>query len=191
PGAGSRLANERAARAQDQPEPAELAHVLAEDLPGAAIADVVVERPPGVGDLSGPVRTAGGAQEGLRDAFAGQESPLEDVGRPGGCAGAGADALALGILREPVEHEAPAVEQDPSEARAPDREGRPRGRPGAVCRPGRRRASDQDREQTRQYRALHTELSLNRRHRYTAAGSSINRCAEWSSPPSICSFGRE
>ena len=47
----ARSANGRTAAAHDQPEPAELEHVLAQDLAWLTVADVVVERPAGVRDL--------------------------------------------------------------------------------------------------------------------------------------------
>ena len=53
------LVDERAVRARDEPQPTELVHVLAEDLAGAAVSDVVVQRPARVGDLKLPVLPPG------------------------------------------------------------------------------------------------------------------------------------
>src|SRR5438552_13282125 len=60
---GYRLTDEPAARLNDQPGAAELGDVLAKDLPRPGVADVVVERPPGVGDLAAPVAALGRAEQ--------------------------------------------------------------------------------------------------------------------------------
>src|SRR3954467_4609442 len=61
-------ADKLTARADDQPAPAVLEHVLAEDLPGPRVADVVVEGPARVGDLAAAVRAPDGAEQGPLDA---------------------------------------------------------------------------------------------------------------------------
>src|SRR5437867_3410186 len=110
-------ADEPAARPYDEPEAAELADVLAEHLAGLPISDVVVERVAGVGDLK-PAVAAPGRSEQLAAADGGRE-----VRRPRLRAGARAGALAAGILRERVEREAAAVEQDPAVRGAVDGDG--------------------------------------------------------------------
>jgi len=68
--------DELAARADDQPAAAVLEHVLAEDLPGALVADVVVERPAGVRDLAAAVRALDRAEQGALSVGADDRSAI-------------------------------------------------------------------------------------------------------------------
>src|SRR5215218_7409909 len=84
---GKALADELAARADDQPAAAVFEDVLAEDLAGAAVADVVVERPPGVGDLAPAVLPLGRPEQRALESGADPQRPLRrEVRRPRLCA---------------------------------------------------------------------------------------------------------
>src|SRR5438477_401320 len=106
PSPGSRLTHERARSADDEPGAAELDHVLAQHLPCPAIADVVVERPSGVGDLELAVRAARRPQQGALRARTRLEAAAQDVRRPARGAGAGAVAVAARVAGERVEGKA-------------------------------------------------------------------------------------
>src|SRR5207244_1443199 len=80
---GYRLAKELAARPDDQPRAAELGDVLAADLPGLGVADVVVERPPGVRDLAAAVAALGRAEQRALDAVARARRAFHVIDGPG------------------------------------------------------------------------------------------------------------
>src|SRR5262249_23751961 len=90
----------------DEPRPAELLHVLAEDLAGLPVADVVVERTAGVGDLELAVLATG-----RTDLLAAADRARE-IRRPRLRAGAVAAATTSGVPRARIEDEAATVEQD-------------------------------------------------------------------------------
>src|SRR5204862_6528380 len=118
-------------RAHDAPDAAELGHVLAEDLAGLEVVDVVVERAPCIGRLQraiGPLRRA---EPAAGDAGTRARARLDEVRRPGLGAGTAARAAPVRVTRESIEHEAAPVEQDPSERGALDDDGRTRRARGA------------------------------------------------------------
>src|SRR5204862_2316922 len=104
------LANELAARSDDQPGAAEFDDVLAADLPRLCVADVVVERPAVISDLAAAVAALGRADQRALDAGARSQRPFRVIDRPGLCAGAVASAAAVLVSRERVEHVPVAVE---------------------------------------------------------------------------------
>src|SRR5262245_62428709 len=83
---GRRLPDELTARPQNQPRAAELVDVLAQDLAGALIPAVVVERPPVIRDLLATVAPSGRADQRLPYSLAGEESSARKVDRPRLCA---------------------------------------------------------------------------------------------------------
>src|SRR5262245_31583615 len=107
------LADEPAARRDDEPQSSELADVLAGDLAGADVADVVVERPAVVGDLNPAVLPLDSSDQLALDALSGLQRPRLEVDRPGGraCPVAGARLAPL-VSGERVESPALAVEED-------------------------------------------------------------------------------
>src|ERR671918_3020208 len=74
--------DEVSVRPLDEPEAAEPEHVLAQHLPRLAVADVVVERPPAVGQLPPAVAPPGRPQEVALRAGSCPEPAGHDVGRP-------------------------------------------------------------------------------------------------------------
>src|SRR6185437_7716808 len=122
------LPNELAVRANDQPPAAELDDVLAGDPAGLPVADVVVERPPSVGDLAAAVVSLRRPDQLWPDAVAGDERALLVVDGPGLRAGAVTAAPSASVLRERVEHAAATVEEDFSVAGRFRAQGRRRAR---------------------------------------------------------------
>jgi hypothetical protein len=76
------LANKPTARANDQPGAPKLVDVLAQDLAGLLIPNVVVERPAVVGDLQPTVAPPARAEERPPDALAREQSSLREVDGP-------------------------------------------------------------------------------------------------------------
>src|SRR5438034_8391059 len=74
--------DEPAARADDEPQPAELACVLAQQL-ALPVVDVVVERLPGVGQLPPAVAAPGFRELGAARSHARAQCSSDDVRRPG------------------------------------------------------------------------------------------------------------
>jgi|SRR5215218_6297314 len=66
-----RLADKSPGRANHSPNATELSHVLAEDLTGSLVADVVVERAAEVGDLKPTAGSPDRTKAGADDTFAG------------------------------------------------------------------------------------------------------------------------
>src|SRR3954470_19584581 len=112
----------------DEPGSAELDDVLAEDVARLAVADVVVERVPAVGDLARAVAPADGADERAARAPPPAGAPAREDRRPGLGAGAVARGLPAAFAREEVDGEAAAVEQHGAVARPVRRDRGPRGR---------------------------------------------------------------
>src|SRR5919108_1628051 len=111
--------NEAAVRLDDEPEAAEVVHVLALDLTRTLVS-VVVERPAVVGHLETPVAPANGADQSLFHALHRLHLPLREVDGPSGGTGAVAGALATALVaRERVEHTVLAVEEDCAVPRVP------------------------------------------------------------------------
>src|SRR3989442_13759848 len=104
------LTHELAARANDEPAAAELRHVLAEDLPGLRVADVVVERSARVRHLARAVRAADRPEQRCLDARAGVKPAADNVRRPLLRAGGTTDAPPARILPEGVQHKSAPVE---------------------------------------------------------------------------------
>src|SRR4051812_16109546 len=101
-----------------QPGPAELDDVLAEDVARVAVAEVVIQRVPVVGDLARAVAPADGADERVARAAPGAGAPAREDRRPGLGARAVARRRPAAFAREAVHDEAAAVEQDGAVARA-------------------------------------------------------------------------
>ncbi len=97
------LAHKRPVRVHDQPRAAELGHVLAAHLPGASVADVVVQRPAVVRDLPPAVLALDGSDQLLADALAGDQRALLVVDGPGGGAVPVAAALAAARVARKAE----------------------------------------------------------------------------------------
>src|SRR6266508_2924101 len=100
----------------DEPETAELRHVLALDL-ALAVPLVVVERMAGIRDLQASVAAAGRADEPGDDPRPGDRLPLGQEGRPRLGTGAVAGAARRPIGSEQVQRIPPAVEEDVAVAR--------------------------------------------------------------------------
>src|SRR5437660_8766259 len=105
------LANEPAARADDEPQPAELRHVLAQDLTRLPVADVEVEGPSRIRRLHSAVCAASRSEERPSGAVRGGEPAPDDERRPGSGADARAGAPPARVAREGVEHVPPTVEK--------------------------------------------------------------------------------
>src|SRR5215211_6332320 len=112
------LADEPAVRRHHEPRPAVLDHVLACDLAGLRVVDVVVERPAVVRDLQAAVLAANRPEQRALDAGAcRQRSPLV-VDRPSTRAVAVAAALPAAMVAcECIQRAALAVEEDAAVAR--------------------------------------------------------------------------
>ena len=99
-----------AVRGHDVPGAAELRDPLAQDLARPSIADVVVERVPGIRELQAAVASPDGPEQAcMRSSARGKRSVGDDVRRPreGTCFVAGARCGP--VVREPIQREAASI----------------------------------------------------------------------------------
>src|SRR6476619_3701502 len=108
-----RLADEAAVGRDDEPEPTELAHVLAADRAAARVPDVVVEGPAAVRELTAAVLALDRPDRVRVDTVARADRARLVVDRPraGACSVAGARLAPL-VMCEAVEDAALAVEEN-------------------------------------------------------------------------------
>src|SRR5262249_49919255 len=104
--------DELSVRSDDEPRAAELSDVLAEHLQRLRVADVGVERSPGVGELDPSVAPVDRADQPRIGPGSGRGAVRDDVRRPRLGTGPAAIAAPGGVLGERVEGEATAVEED-------------------------------------------------------------------------------
>ncbi len=124
--ARGRLAHKTAGGTNHEPASAELDDVLAQDLSRLAVADVVVERPAGIGELSPAVRASRGPEQFPAGSGSRAKRAADDVRWPRGGASARARGPAARIPCEAVEGLAVTVEQHDAERRRAGRDGRRR-----------------------------------------------------------------
>ena len=117
PGSCARLTDGSTAGVDDEPEPAEVGHVLARNLAGPRVASEVVQRVSGVGDLEASVASACRPHKPAAHAGSGSRRAVDRIGRPGRRASAVTSTDFRAIAREQVQHAAGAVEQHPSVVR--------------------------------------------------------------------------